>query len=334
MSPRESYSRREFLETSGSCVAHMAFMALPFSPHAARLWGARTRGPVVAQESFGRLEEVGEGLFAFISTPLMGDYTTVCNGGIIAGRAGTLVVEGFQTPEGSRWIAEKARELTGRWPTHVLVTHYHGDHTGGVTGLLPEASVSGADSSPVENPDLMSTATTRDLVLERYADRIDDRARRQWADVTIVGVPGPISVDLGGRVARLIPRTGHTDSDVTVELRGEGIVWCGDLVWNGMFPNYMDATPSRLSESVLALERGGWATYVPGHGPLADLDDMGKYVAVIDSVEDAAHRALMEGWSAEEAGERFRIPVDLGEWTLFNPRYFEQAIGAWLQELG
>ncbi|MCK5651519.1 MAG: MBL fold metallo-hydrolase, partial [Gemmatimonadetes bacterium] len=188
MSPRGSYSRREFLETSGSCVAHMAFMALPFSPHAARLWGGRTRGRVVAQESFGRLEEVGEGLFAFISTPLGGDYTTVCNGGIIAGRSGTLVVEGFQTPEGSRWIAEKSRELTGRWPTHVLVTHYHGDHTGGVTGLLPEASDSGA-SSRGANPDLLSTATTRDLVLERYADRIDGRARRLWADVTIVGVP-------------------------------------------------------------------------------------------------------------------------------------------------
>ncbi len=333
MTPRECLSRRGFLELSGSCVAHMAFMALPFSLHTMRLWAARTRGRVAAQESFGRLEEVGEGLFAFISTPLGGDYTTVCNGGIIAGRAGTLVVEGFQTPEGSRWIAEKARELTGRWPTHVLVTHYHGDHTGGVTGLLPEASDSGA-SSRRANPDLLSTATTRDLVLERYADRIDDRARRQWADVTIVDVPGSSSVDLGSRVARLIPRTGHTDSDVTVELEGEGIVWCGDLVWNGMFPNYMDATPSRLSESVLALKLGGWATYVPGHGPLADLDDMGRYVAVIDSVEEAAHRALLEGWSAEEAGERFRIPMELGEWTLFSPRYFEQAIGAWLQELG
>jgi glyoxylase-like metal-dependent hydrolase (beta-lactamase superfamily II) len=312
----------------------MALMALPFSPRAARLWGARTRGQVVAQEAFGRLERMGEGLFAFISTPLGGDYTTVCNGGIIAGSAGTLVVEGFQTPEGSRWIAEKARELTGRWPTHVVVTHYHGDHTGGVTGLLPAPSVAGAESPRVPNPDFRSTAISRDLVVERYADRIDDAARRLWADVTIVDARGPSSLDLGGRVVRLIPRRGHTDSDVTVELEEEGVVWCGDLVWNGMFPNYMDATPSQLSESVLSLEAGEWDTYVPGHGPLADLQDMGRYVAVIDSVEEAAHQALREGWSAEEAGERFRIPVDLGEWTLFSPSYFERAIGAWLQEVG
>jgi glyoxylase-like metal-dependent hydrolase (beta-lactamase superfamily II) len=184
------------------------------------------------------------------------------------------------------------------------------------------------------NPDLMSTATTRDLVLERYADRVDDAARRIWADVTLVGMQRPGTIDLGGRVARLVPRTGHTDSDVTVELEGESVVWCGDLVWNGMFPNYMDATPSRLSESVLDLAGGKWVTYVPGHGPLADPDDMGRYVAVIDSVEEAAHRALGEGWSAEEAGERFRIPVELGEWTLFSPQYFGRAIGAWLQELG
>ena len=57
-------------------------------------------------------------------------------------------------------------------------------------------------------------------------------------------------------------------------------------------------------------------------------------MAVIDSVEEAAHRALSEGWNAEEAGERFRIPVELGEWNLFSPQYFGRAIGAWLQELG
>jgi hypothetical protein len=61
---------------------------------------------------------------------------------------------------------------------------------------------------------------------------------------------------------------------------------------------------------------------------------MRRYVSVIDSVEEAARRAHGEGFSAQEAGDRFRIPDDLGEWTLFSPRYFERAIGAWLQELG
>ena len=42
--------------------------------------------PVVAQEPFARIEDLGFGMYAIVSTPLDGDYTTVCNGGIIMGR--------------------------------------------------------------------------------------------------------------------------------------------------------------------------------------------------------------------------------------------------------
>jgi len=126
-----SLSRRGFLRASSACAAHMALMASPFPLSARSRWTNRARRPAVAQEAFGRIESLGEGLWAFISTPLGGDYTTVCNGGIIAGNSGVLVVEAFQTAEGANWIARQARALTGRWPTHVLVTHYHSDHTGG-----------------------------------------------------------------------------------------------------------------------------------------------------------------------------------------------------------
>ena len=143
-------TRRSFLKVASACTAHLALMATPFPAAARTLWNGRTRGRVVAQESFGRLERVGEGLWAFVSTPLGGDFTTVCNGGIIAGRDGVLVIEAFQTPEGAGWIAEKARELTGKWPTHVLVTHYHGDHTGGVEGFSSGAGHPAVDGHGLE----------------------------------------------------------------------------------------------------------------------------------------------------------------------------------------
>jgi hypothetical protein len=101
-----------------------------------------------------------------------------------------------------------------------------------------------------------------------------------------------------------------------------------------MFPNYVDATPSILSEAVRAIGRGAWSMYVPGHGPLAEAAELVKYVAVIDDIEAAARSAYERGASAGEAGAGYEIPAELGEWTLFNPRYFERAIGAWLRELG
>jgi glyoxylase-like metal-dependent hydrolase (beta-lactamase superfamily II) len=249
-------------------------MALPLSLTARRLWSSRAHGRVVAQESFARLEEIGDGLFAL-------------------------------------WLAEKTRDLTGRWPTHAVITHYHSDHSAGLGGYFSEAS----------GPDVRATAVTRELVLTRRREPADDRTQRLWSDVTLLDEEETSLIDLGGRTVRVVPRSGHTASDVTIELAEESTVWCGDLVWNGMFPNYVDATPSILSEAVRAIGRGAWSTYVPGHGPLADAAELDKYVAVLDDIEAAARSA-------------YEIPVELGEWTLFNPQYFERAIGAWMRELG
>ena len=61
-------------------------------------------------------------------------------------------------PDGK--TAAKARELTGRWPTHVVVTHYHADHANGVAGYLSSETPSG-------KPVLRTTERTRDLVLQK-----------------------------------------------------------------------------------------------------------------------------------------------------------------------
>ena len=81
-----SPSRREFLAQTGSCAAHLALASLVMTPRARARW-VRTGGyPIVAQEKFGRLEQVAPGVWALISTPLTQDYTTVSNGGILAGK--------------------------------------------------------------------------------------------------------------------------------------------------------------------------------------------------------------------------------------------------------
>lgn len=327
-------TRRDFLKLTSACAAHLALMATPFPLSARAHWSGRVQGAVVAREPFGRLESLGEGLWAFISTPLDGDYTTVSNGGIIAGRDGVLVVEAFQTAEGSRWIAQMAKELTGKWPTHVLVSHYHGDHSNGVEGYFPDEGAAGgpgAGANP-SGPFIQVTRATRDLKQEGLAEDTPARLRRIWADVVLVGMDSPGFIDLGGRAVGLIPRRGHTPSDLTVELPDEGITWCGDLVWNGMFPNYMDATPSQLSRAVHAIRASDRTLFVPGHGPMAGAEDLSTYLAVIDGLEQTARTARREGWTAEEAASRHQIPDTLGEWTLFNPSYFQRAVEAWMKE--
>ncbi len=312
-----AWTRRDFLGHTGSCMAHMALMMAASASLPRSLWAAQERFPVVAREPWGRLEQVAEGVWALVSTPLT-DRTTLCNGGIVAGRTGVLVVESFGSDAGAEWMAEQALRLAGRLPTHVVVTHYHGDHTGGLRGAFETADVK-----------LLTTEVTRDLTRERGQDPLESILE----GAQLLDMRRPTEIDLGGRSVIVVPRRGHTRSDVSVEVSDPSVVFCGDLVWNDMFPNYMDAIPSRLTLDVRLLQSLEAAVYVPGHGPLADASDLRRYATLLDDVEAAARRALERGITAEQAGSEYRVPPELGEWILFNPRYFERAIGAWMAEL-
>lgn len=318
----QGMNRRTFVGAAASCTAHMLFVN-PMLRGASRFAWPGIQRRTVTEEPWGRIEQVGDGLWALVSTPLT-DRTTLCNGGIIAGSDGTLVVESFASPAGAKWMAEQARDLTGRWPTHVVLTHFHGDHTYGVEGY--DGSVTS----------ILATEVTRGLVTESDAGRevsSDSLRARMLADIVIIDQNDSTDVDLGDRSVKLVPREGHTPSDVTVELDDPSVVYCGDLVWNRMFPNYRDAIPSLLSRDVRALKRPGESTYVPGHGPVAETADLDRFVELIDLVEQAARRAWESGTPAADAAKEFSLPDPLAEWHMFSPRYYEVALGAWEREL-
>lgn len=318
-----SMGRRRFLELSGGCAAHLALAGGAAPVGASTFFAASGPRRVVQEVPWGRLEEVAEGVWALVSTPLR-DRTTLCNGGIVSGNAGVLMVEAFGSPEGATWMARQARALTGRWPDQVLLTHFHGDHTGGLPG------VSGEEGG---QPSVRATATTRELTRWTARTREDAALLGALDGVTLIPGVEPGEMDLGGRVVEVLPREGHTASDVTVELRDPPVVFCGDLVWNRFFPNYVDAVPSLLTPSVRALRREGGPVYVPGHGPLADAGDLDLYLSLLELVEAHARSAVDRGLSAREAAGEFALPEPLRDWYFFSDQYAERALGAWMAEL-
>lgn len=315
------YNRREFLAQSSSCVAHLA-LAAAVMPRVARLRWATPVGAVVAREPFGNLERISEGVWALISTPLNGDSTTVSNGGIIVGKNAVLAIEGFNRPTGAQWLAGKAKELTGRWPTHVALTHYHADHANGVAGYVTDA----------DHPVVRSTGRTRDLVIER--NKPEDASRvAALKDAILISAGDPSSLDLGGRIVKVVPRLGHTESDVSLELDEPSIVFAGDLFWNAMFPNFVDAIPTKLAAAVRSLRRTRDTLYVPGHGALGHQAEYDRYAAMLDEVEKAARAGLAAGKTPAELGAAFSLPSSLGEWTMFNKVFYQRAFEAWYREL-
>ena len=319
--------RRSFLQGSAGCAAHLLAVLSTTPAFARRGFAARQRGEVVRTEPFGRLEKLGDGVWALVSTPLQ-SRTTLSNGGIIAGDEGVLLVEGFASAEGARWMAGAAVELTGRRPTHVVLTHYHGDHSNGLVGYRSGGAT----------PLIFHTRKTRELLQDAARrrgsqDSPDSPLAMLSPDEGLLTERETVVVSLGGRTAQVRTWAGHTPSDLTVTVEDPRVVFCGDLVWNQMFPNYVDAIPSRLWEACRRILANQRATYVPGHGPLADWVEMRSYLALLESVGEAARAAYERGVPAADAAAEYQVPEALGEWFMFSPRYHEVAFSAWHREL-
>jgi glyoxylase-like metal-dependent hydrolase (beta-lactamase superfamily II) len=314
-------TRRDLLRLPGLLAAGAGYAA-------AVAWGSRRLSAAqgserpVAEQPFGRLERLASGVWALVSTPLGGDRATFGNGGLIAGRDGVLAIEGFNSPQGAQWLATQSLGLTGRPPTHVVLTHFHADHVNGVAGYSAEGRTF----------ELVATSVTRTLALERNQPA-DPQRSAVLKQARTISSEEPTVIDLGDRTIRLTPRAGHTPSDVTVEVDDPPLVFCGDLVWNAFFPNYVDARPSDLRRAVDSLVRLNATMYVPGHGSVSTPLDVARYVSMIREVENAARQAHSAGRPPEEAAGSFQIPASLGEWALLNRAFYQRAFEAWYREL-
>lgn len=332
---KNKFSRRGIL-TSMAASAALGSAALTSAS------GARSFPPfgkVVEEQPFARIEEVGPGVWGVVSTPLNPDgsfnpaaVATLCNGGIIAGEDKVVAIDGSFRPEGAAWLAAQALRLTGKPVTDVIVTHFHADHTGGLAGYQSGAT----------GPEIIATATTDRLIYERYAGAKQTPEGAQFARPAIRPVmptriitdeTSIITMDLGGRTIRLHPLKGHTPSDLAIVVDDAPIIFAGDLVWAGLFHNYVDAIPSHLTTSVEHLLTDPKRTIVTGHGAIANAGDLSTYLDLLRLVEEKARASYEAGKTPAEGAADFVVPASLGTWQLFNPRYYETAFEAWRREL-
>lgn len=308
--PPHPRSRRSFVAESVGCAA---WIAAGGPGVAAALASPRPQGKIVAEAPFARIEELGYGVWAVVSTPL-GEggphFQTGANGGIVAGRGGVAVIEAFYSDEGAAWVADAALQLTGARPDRVILTHFHADHCRGL----------GAFGNAVG----LATPTTHRLLQQDESQALPQ---------PMLSDDATASVDLGGRVLEISPRLGHTPSDVTVRLQDPPVVWCGDLVWNRMFPNFVDAIPSHQVRHCERLLGEPGVAYVPGHGELGDADSLAPYLTLLQDVEAAARRAFEVGTPPADAAAAYAIPDALGAWVMFSDDYVVRAFTAWDREL-
>ena len=234
------------------------------------------------------------------TVPVSGDISMLIgaggNIGVSAGDDGILIIDDQFAPLAER-IKEALADLGPGLPQFVLNTHFHGDHVGGNVEF-------GADGVIVAHENV--------------------RRRMQDGDSPAVALPvvtfaDGLSIHFNGEEIRVMHLpTGHTDTDSVVFFTESNVIHMGDLFFNGRFPFVDLGSGGNLQgfldnvQQALSMIDNDTAV-IPGHGPLADKDDLQDYH---DAVQETASRILAmkeDGMSVEEAVEA-GLPEEYEAW--------------------
>jgi len=263
--------------------------------------------------------------------PVMGNTTFVISD------EGVVVFDGGGTPLMSEQIIAKIRSLTDKPVTHVVISHWHGDHVFGVHRFAEEfpgvnyvahrftaevidspriayidRGATYIERNKAEFQTIVETGkdgegnTVPELDRQSYARTLEDadiisgEAQRARVVAPNIIIDDKFTINSGGRVIELL-NLGHanTAGDILMWLPEERIVAAGDVV---VLPSpYAFNMPPRAWAGTLrnvnALE---YSILVPGHGPVQrNTEYVDLLVEVADSIADQRDAMLADGLEAE-----------------------------------
>lgn len=202
-----------------------------------------------------QLIEVAKRVFAFIGP--MGNSNT----GFVVGDRGVLLIDTRINPFTARQLEAAVKSVTEKPITHVVNTHFHGDHTFGNQVFAPTATIIGS-------------AVTRERLIregQQHLEWLGQFFKVDYSGVTItppdIGFQGHMSIDLGGTSVDLIESAGHTAGDVLVYVREAKALFTGDVLVVNQVP-WLGHSPgtAKLAQSLIDLSKMDTETLVPGHG--------------------------------------------------------------------
>jgi glyoxylase-like metal-dependent hydrolase (beta-lactamase superfamily II) len=343
------FSRRKFLAHTSCFGAFYAVAKLiPLPVLAAELTSdSRVSQTPLVDKGFAAVRKIGEGLYATISDPSKG-YTTICNGGFLAGKDAALLIEGFGSPAGASFQMDALRMVSQVPVKAALDTHYHFDHSMGNSFYgangVPLWAHASAAKRIVDNYGPLQGADKESVLgpLEKRVKDAKSETQRQHAQSDLNAVTGlfqiananilalpnrpiepaklPLTMDLGGLSAVLESYPGHSGTDVIVRVPQQNVVYAGDLLFSGWYPVCFDekATVSGWRDTLTKFASFDKDTiFVPGHGQLCGQEGIATLREVFDDIAGQAEKMFKAGVPVEEAQHRYVVPDKFTNFPIF-----------------
>lgn len=222
------------------------------------------------------------------------------NVGLVVGSTGVLLVDTGSSPAQGRELAASAERLAGRPVTHVVVTHAHFDHFFGLAGV--HQAVDGLVSIGHENLASHLGTDDPDVSPEVIRSDLGFDPSELVAPTRPIGFIG--AVDLGDTRADVVHLgNGHSDSDLFVVVPTARVVFTGDMVETANDPfvgpdSHVDTWPKAIDGVISHTAED--TLFVPGHGPVATLDEVTNQRAAISMLWATATECVQKGMSTDD----------------------------------
>ncbi|MCF3961538.1 MBL fold metallo-hydrolase [Streptomyces fuscigenes] len=206
------------------------------------------------------------------------------NAGVVSDGATTLLVDTAATERRARLLREAVVGQGLPLPRTLVNTHHHGDHTYGNGVFAPEATVVAHETCRSEQ---LAAGHQLHLV---WPDT-------EYGEVPVVAPSVTYSermtVHVGDVEVRVVhPGPAHTTGDSIVHLPGQGVVFTGDLVFQGGTPFIFNGSLAGSLRALAVLRSLDAEVVVPGHGPVTDpsaFDATERYLRFVDDVAREGH---------------------------------------------
>ncbi len=181
---------------------------------------------------------------------------------------------------------------------YAAITHYHGDHTGGIAPFVKDGV------TVIAHPNIkkrLSEGTTNALTGAKTAPVAADALPTQ----TYTGEKTSMAVK--GRTAQIVHQpNAHTDGDSAIYFADANVLATGDIVSIGSrYPNIDVGVNGGIKGMVAAVDNyikmsNDQTKVVPGHGTLMSKADLVTYRNMLATAEERVAKLLKEGKSEDD----------------------------------
>lgn len=218
------------------------------------------------------------------------------NIGVFVGEDGTFLIDDQFAPLTPQLLAS-IKSLGGTVPKYLINTHYHGDHSGGNENLGNEGAIIVAHDNVREILKKGSYIKTFDM----------KRPPLKKEGLPSITFAEKITFHLNNDTVEIFhaPKA-HTNGDGIVHFIKANVFHAGDIFFNGFYPFIDIDHGGSLAGMINAVDQllhkvNAESKVIPGHGPLANIDDLKNYRAMLVFVSQRLGELKKAGLSLDEA---------------------------------